>query len=83
MFHYDATKIQALLENIIMANCPAEGGGWLRERIKSQTDLSYFNTTFAQLPRKTGRAIVQTLAEQEAQLQHIYPGFSITGWTID
>ncbi len=83
MFHYDATKMQALLEAIILANCSTEGGNWLQERIKHPTDPAYFNTTFAQLPRKTGRAIVQPGPEQQAALQQIYPGFAINGWTID
>lgn len=83
MFQYDATKMQALLEAIILANCPTEGGNWLQERMNQQTDLAYFNTTFAVLPRKTGRAIVKPDAAQKEVVQQIYPGFSINGWTVD
>lgn len=83
MFEYDATKMQVLLEAIIVANCPVEGGNWLQQRIIHRDDPAYFNTTFAQLPRKTGRAVVKSGTEQQAALQQIYPGFSINGWTID
>ncbi len=75
--------MQALLEAVILANCSAEGSQWLRERVQSTADPAYFNTTFAQLPRKTGRAIVIPGIEQQLQLQKIYPGFCIDGWTID
>lgn len=83
MFHYNADKMQALLELIIAANCSIEAGSWLKERTMQPSDTAYFNTGFAQLPRKTGHASVKTTPEQQAALQQIYPHFSISGWTID
>lgn len=83
MFHYDIKTMQALLQTIVMANCSAAGGQWLQERVNHNADLSWFNNSFAQLPRKTGRAIIQVTDAQAAQLQQLYPGFYINGWTAD
>lgn len=82
MFEYDTAKMQALLETLILQNCSAEAVQWLQERRALQNPAD-FNTSFALVSRKTGKAVVHANEEQNTQLQQLCPGFRVDGWTID
>jgi hypothetical protein len=71
MFNYDIVKMQVLMENIIMAHCSQEAGQWLQLNIKTPADTAHFNTSFALIPRKTGKLVVVPTHEQTELLQQI------------
>ncbi|WP_240410059.1 EboA domain-containing protein [Flavisolibacter nicotianae] len=71
-----------MLADIIRQNVSADVWQWMEERTVSFT-TAQFNTAFALLPRKTGKAIVRFTDEQDRSLQSARPGFVIRGWTID
>ena len=82
IFEYDTAKLQALLETVVIQNCSAEAVQWLQERKALQSSAD-FNTSFALVSRKTGKSVVHTVEDQTPQLQQLFPGFTVTGWTID
>jgi hypothetical protein len=83
MFNYEAEKMKALLNEIIRDNVGPDVWIWLEERKKLTTDRLNWNTSFAMIPRKTGKGIVRLSDEQQGRLQSILFGFSINDWTID
>lgn len=76
MYNYDRTTVKAVFENILAANISAEAFSWLQEN-------RAFNTTFAMMPRKTGKALIHYSRDDAAQLDNQIPGYSINGWTAD
>jgi hypothetical protein len=82
MFHYPVEKVKTLLAEIIQQNLSADVWKWMEEKTASFTPAQ-FNTVFAVMPRKTGKAVIRLTEEQEKALQSARPGFIIRGWTID
>lgn len=76
MYNYDRTTVKSILEKILAGNINADAFAWLQE---SQA----FNTKFAVLPRKTGKAPIELEQEDSARLANLIPGFSIKGWAAD
>jgi hypothetical protein len=70
------TAIKSIIKEILQANTTAEVFAWLEEERS-------LNSTFAMLPRKTGKAVINITPEQSQQIQQAVPGFSVDGWTVD
>ncbi|MES2378384.1 MAG: EboA domain-containing protein [Bacteroidota bacterium] len=70
------TAIKSIIKEILQANTTPEVFAWLEEERS-------LNSTFAMLPRKTGKAVINITPEQSQQIQQAVPGFSVDGWTID
>lgn len=68
--------IKSLIKDILQANTTPDVFAWLEE----QRPL---NSTFAMLPRKTGKAVINITPGQSAQIEEALPGFSVNGWTAD
>ena len=76
MYNYDKTTVKSIFEKILAGNLSADAFAWFQE---SQS----FNTKFAVLPRKTGKAQINYDQADAAQLAALIPGFSIGNWTAD
>ncbi|MDB5157632.1 MAG: hypothetical protein JWR50_2339 [Mucilaginibacter sp.] len=69
-------EIRSILKEIIRANTTPDVFAWLGEKRP-------LNTAFVLLPRKTGKAVINITAEQNAQISAAVPGFTVDGWGID
>ncbi|MBS1667137.1 MAG: EboA domain-containing protein [Bacteroidetes bacterium] len=83
MFTYDVLKLQALMEELIMANCKEDARSWLQERKALLSDPKGFNSSFAQVPRKTGTAFLPVIVPEQQAIGQVCPGFNVGGWRID
>jgi hypothetical protein len=83
MFSYDFTKMQTWMAAVIAANAGNEAHAWLQEQAQHGQDIQRFNTSFAILPRKTGKNIITVEQDQQFLLQQLHPGMQVNGWTMD
>lgn len=83
-YNYDITAVKNLLQTILYNHAPA-GQPWLEE--KAQTLNEAKNNTlavaFSAMPRKVGRQLIIADEETSKTLNHLKPGFSVWGWTVD
>ena len=77
---YDYKKLTNLLEAVLSEHLNTDAWQWLKEKASHPPS---FNATFASLPRKTGKTVIDFTEPQVQELQSIIPGFSIQGWTVD
>ena len=82
-FTYDVQALQKLLGSIIQRHVSPDTWNWMNERKTTAIGSSAFNTVFAAMPRKTGKALVQIKDEEKNQLQSLRPGLTINNWSID
>ena len=82
-YTYDQNKVVELFTDIIKKRSAPEAWEWLEQNVPRGTDNKIFNSLFVQLPRKTGRTIIQVNEEEATQLNAILPLFSITNWPLD
>ena len=74
-----------LFLTIIKNDTSEEAYQWLIAKaklVRSEEKSTQLNLTFSQLPRKTGKAVIDRTATIEAA-NTLFPGFSIDGWNID
>lgn len=85
MYTYDIDQLKQLLESLIRENVSDDTWSWLLEKAASirAGNIAQLNLAFAAMPRKTGKKIITTDAQQEQRLQQIRSGLSINTWTID
>ena len=81
--HYDVQKLVSLLTMIIKNNVDAVAWQWLSEQAASAHSTNKLNAAFVAMPRKTGKAIIQLLPEQECEMHVIRHHFNIKSWNID
>src|SRR5688572_32773243 len=81
-FSYDKKAVSDLFANLLRQQLKPETWTWLEEKA-SVKDLQIFNTTFAALPRKTGKHFIMLSPEEQAALTRLVPGSSLRDWTID
>ena len=81
-FSYNVQALQKFLDSIIQRHVSADIWNWINER-KSAAIGSAFNTAFAAMPRKTGKALIQITEEEKNQLQSLRPGLIINNWSVD
>jgi hypothetical protein len=82
-FTYDVRALQQLLGSIIQRHVFPDTWNWIAERKTAAISSSAFNTAFAAMPRKTGKALIQITEEEKKQLQRLRPGLTINNWSID
>ena len=80
---YDLQALQQLLHSIIQRHVSPNTGNWIAEREAAAIGSSAFNTAFAAMPRKTGKALIQIIEDERNQLQSLRPGLIINNWSID
>ena len=83
IFAYDVPTMKEFLGALIQRHITADSWNWLAERKNAPVGSSAFNTAFAAMPRKTGKAAVQVTGEERNRLQALYAGFSISNWSVD
>jgi hypothetical protein len=83
MFTYDIEKFKPLLTDLIARHVSPDAKDWLLAQGVHAASAAAFNTAFAALPRKTGKAPVNAGPENEADLSAIRKDFSIAGWSVD
>ncbi len=82
-FTYDVQAIKNVLGSIIQRRVSPDNWNWITERKSAAIGSSIFNTAFAAMPRKTGKAFIKITEEEKAQLQSLRPGVLIDDWGID
>ena len=82
-YTYDVEAIQNQLGAIIQRQVSADSWNWIAERKSAAIGSSAFNTAFAAMPRKTGKALIQITEDEKDNLQSLRPNFSIDNWSID
>ncbi len=82
IYTYDKAALNELLMPIIKRHISIEAWTWIIDD-RSTFNFTAFNRTFAAIPRKTGKAIIEITHEGNASIQKILPGFSINNWSID
>lgn len=82
-FTYDVRALEQLLGSIIQRHVFPDTWNWIAERKTAAISSSAFNTAFAAMPRKTGKALIQITEEEKKQLQRLRPGLTINNWSID
>ncbi|RYD89476.1 MAG: hypothetical protein EOP50_17475, partial [Sphingobacteriales bacterium] len=82
MYIYHLPELRAALDTLIQQNVDAATWSWLREAAAIQNTAA-LNATFARIPRKTGKHIIQISEAQQQELAAIRPHFSVDGWSID
>ncbi len=78
--------MESLLAEIIKQNVNEEAWIWLEQRaaqLEQNGNAGTLNTTFAAIPRKTGKKIIDISKEQEQAIGRQREGFIICDWTID
>ncbi|WPV01790.1 EboA domain-containing protein [Mucilaginibacter sp. cycad4] len=83
MFTYDIEKFKSLLTDLIARHISPDAKDWLLAQGAHAASAVAFNTAFAALPRRTGKAPVNAGPENEAGLSAIRKDFSIAGWSVD
>ena len=81
-FNYDKQAVSDLFARLLRQQLKPETWNWLEEKGGGK-DLQTFNTTFAALPRKTGKHLVILSPEDQEALSQLVPGSSLRDWTID
>jgi hypothetical protein len=82
MYTYDVNQLRTKLDEIIRQNVELPVWNWLQQNIAPDSQAK-FNTTFAILPRKTGKGAIQVSKEQRESITAIRPHLFIQHWTID
>ena len=82
LFSYDKEAVSDLFAKLLRQQLKPEIWIWLEEKAGAK-DLQSFNTTFAALPRKTGKHLIRCSPEEQASLSRLVPGSSLRDWTID
>jgi hypothetical protein len=83
IFNYDLNRLTHLIGEIIKRQVSNDTWSWLEAQQISANNTIKFNTAFALVPRKAGKAFCKVSEEQHAQLQSFRPGLHIKHWTID
>lgn len=83
LFHYDLKRLQGVMSEIIRNNISHEAWNWLEAQGGCANNTIQFNTAFAIVPRKAGRAIIKVSEEQHSQLQLLRQNLYVKHWTID
>ena len=83
MYPYNMHKLVSLLTKIIKVHVDAPVFDWLSQQVALIENVAKLNTSFAIMPRKTGKAIIHLTLEQEHAVQTIRPHFNINGWSMD
>jgi hypothetical protein len=82
-FNYDHPKLTSLLGEVIRKQVKPDAWSWLEEKIRAANELSSFNTTFASIPRKTGKLPLDLSLQEEQAIKELLPGFTIKHWRVD
>ena len=85
-FAYDIDALNKAFESILRKNLPPEAYKWLGElglAVRTRGDLPKLNAAFVMMPRKTGKKVAEISADDETQVQKIYAGLQLKGWTVD
>ena len=83
MYPYNMHKLVSLLTEIIKVHVDAPVFDWLSQQVALIENVAKLNTSFAIMPRKTGKAIIHLTLEQDFAVQTIRPHFNINGWSMD
>ncbi len=83
LFHYDFKSLHNLMSEILRQNVSGETWKWLEVQVGSANNRIQFNTAFAIVPRKSGRATIKLTEGQHHQLQYLRPNVYVKHWTID
>lgn len=83
MFHYDVKKLKASIEEIIIENITDEAWNWLQMKVASHQTGADFNSTFAAIPRRTGKQSITLSNDQKEVLSACRKNFHIENWTAD
>ncbi|WEK18914.1 MAG: EboA domain-containing protein [Candidatus Pedobacter colombiensis] len=84
-----ATEIRSLAElfhQIIKRNLNSDAWSWLEKKVnlvKTEERSVQLNLSFSQLPRITGRNIVELKNNEAAEITLLVPDLEIDHWTID
>lgn len=82
-FTYDEQALKAFLGSLIQRHVSSESWDWINERKTAPIGAASFNTAFAALPRKTGKALIAISEAEKDRLQTLRPGLTIDDWSID
>ncbi|SFD19271.1 hypothetical protein SAMN05518672_101972 [Chitinophaga sp. CF118] len=85
LYHYDRTRMDALLYSIIERNSSSQIQQWLqqqKDKLEETGALQRFNLTFTAIPRFTGKNVIQLSASDLTALA-LMPGFFIQGYALD
>lgn len=83
LFNYDFKSLKSPLAEIIRYNVSVDIWKWLEAESDPANNTIQFNTAFAIVPRKSGRAIIKLTEEQHHQLQSLRPDLYLKHWSID
>lgn len=81
-----ATLPGTLLLTIIQRHLKPEPFQWLKEKgklIRKETTATALSASFAAVPRKTGRLIIEVSANELHQIDQRYNGLTVTNWPLD
>lgn len=82
MVTYNTAEVKSILTDITKSNLAGDVWSWLTTESNIANTLA-FNTAFALMPRKTGKAVITSSPQQRQQLQASRPGITLDGWTAD
>src|ERR1700731_4205858 len=79
-------ELESTIGKIVRKNLSEEAWKWVSSKAvlaKEESKGAALNLAFAAVPRQTGKQIIDTTAEERAQIDALLPGLNIQGWTID
>lgn len=82
MYTYDVNRLLSKLDEIIQQHVEVRVWQWLEQNSALDSNIK-LNTLFAVMPRKVGKAVINSSNEQQKDISAIRPGFTIEGWSID
>ena len=85
IFLYNVEELTALISTVIKKYIDTDNYLWLEEKailIKSGNYVSQLHLSFAAIPRKTGKKIIDINRDQKKQIDSILPGFFIDDWPL-
>lgn len=86
MYPYPVEQIKTLLKEIIARHVSSESLSWIESEVRIHQegyDLSRYAVAFVQVPRKTGKKIVEVSASEASTIASVIPGFSVQHWAVD
>lgn len=80
------TILTEVLDSIIKRTLNAEAQSWLFEKaalICKENNAAQLNMSFAAVPRKTGKQLIEVTELEKQQLRTVHPEYEVNDWTID
>ena len=79
-------ELNPVFLSIVKKNLSGDAFAWLESKVagvRTEDKAIQLNQAFSQLPKHAGKNLLELTAEESDQINELFPGFSVAGWSID